>query len=59
MSLSKKISLYRDANKLRKQIAKKGMLKYHKHMNSKIVASYIVNKTLNLNNKEKFFWENK
>ena len=57
--LSKKISLYKDAYKLRKRIAKNGMLKYHKHMNSKIVASYIVNKTLNLNNKKKFFWENK
>jgi glycosyltransferase involved in cell wall biosynthesis len=57
--LSKKILIYKDKNTLRKKIAKNGMLKYHKHMNSKKIASYIINKTLNLNNKEKFFWENK
>lgn len=57
--LSEKISIYKDKNTLRKKIAKNGMFKYHKYMNSKKVASYIINKTLNLDNKEKFFWENK
>ena len=57
--LSEKILIYRNKSTLRKKIAKNGMLKYHKYMNSKKVASYIINKTLNLDNKEKFFWENK
>ena len=57
--LSKKILIYKDNNKLRSQIAKRGMLKYHKHMNSKKVASYIIEITLNPNSKKKFFWENK
>ena len=57
--LSKKILIYKDKDTLRKKIAKKGMLKYHKYMNSKKVASYIINKTFNFNNKEKFFWDNK
>ena len=57
--LSLKINKYKDADKLRYRIAKNGMIKYHKYMNSKIVSKYIVNKTLNINTKEKFFWENK
>ena len=35
------------------------MRKYHKYMNSKKIASYIVKKTLNIKDKEKFFWSNK
>ena len=57
--LSKKIIKYKNSNKLRNQIAKNGMIKYHKHMNAKNVASFIVNKTLKINKEKKFFWENK
>jgi hypothetical protein len=57
--LSLKINKYKIEDKLRNRIAKKGMKKYHKYMNSKIVSKYIINKTLNINIKEKFFWENK
>ena len=57
--LSLKINKYKTADKLRERIAKNGMKKYHKYMNSLIVSKYMVNKTMNLNKKEKFFWENK
>ena len=57
--LSIKINRYKTADKLRERIAKNGMKKYHKYMNSTIVSKYMVNKTLDLNKNEKFFWENK
>ena len=57
--LTKKIIKYKNLDKLRNKIAKKGMMKYHKHMNSASVASYIINKSLNLKYKIKYFWENK
>jgi hypothetical protein len=44
---------------MRNRIAKNGMKKYHKYMNSTIVSKYMINKTLDINKKEKFFWENK
>ena len=54
-----KINKYKNANKLRNKIAKNGMKKYHKYMNSKIISRFMINKTFNINNNEKFFWENK
>ena len=57
--LSLKLNKYKVNDKLRERIAKNGMKKYHKYMNSRIVSKYIVNKTLDINKKEKFFWENK
>ena len=57
--LSFKINKYKINDKLRNRIAKKGMNKYHKYMNSVLVSKYIINKTLNINTKEKFFWEKK
>ena len=54
--LSKKIIKYSIDNKLRKSIAKKGRNKYFKYFNSKVVAKYIINKTLNIPAK-KYFWE--
>ena len=57
--LSKKINFYKNSHNKRNKIAYTGMKKYHKYMNSKIVASYIINKTLNKNKNKKFFWENK
>ena len=57
--LSLKINKYKDDNKLRNHIAKNGMKKYHKYMNSMIISKYMLNKTFDINKKEKFFWENK
>ena len=57
--LSKKIIKYKNLDILRNKIAKKGMTKYHKYMNSKLVAEFMINKFFNINNKKKFFWENK
>ena len=57
--LSLKLSKYKVNDKLRVRIAKNGMKKYHKYMNSMIVSKYMVNKTFHINKKEKFFWENK
>ena len=57
--LSKKILKYKNLDKLRIKIAKKGMIKYHKHMNSAKIASYMIKKTLSIKDKEKFYWEGK
>jgi glycosyltransferase involved in cell wall biosynthesis len=56
--LAKKIIKYNKNDRLRKKIAKKGRVKYHKYFNSKIIAEYIINKTFKINNK-KYFWERK
>ena len=57
--LIEKIIKYKNYDKLRNKIAKKGMTKYHKYMNSKLVAEFMINKSFNINYKKKFFWENK
>ena len=57
--LSKKINFYKNSHTERNRIAQAGMKKYHKDMNSTIVASYIINKTLKINKNKKYFWENK
>ncbi len=57
--LSLKINKYKINNKLRNRIAKNGMKKYHKYMNSTLISKYMINKTFHINKKEKFFWENK
>jgi len=55
--LTKKINFYLNNKTLRSKIAKRGKEKYLKHLNSTKVASYIVNKSMNFQNKEKFIWE--
>ena len=55
--LSEKILKISNDEKLRKKIAKKGKNKYMKYFNSNLVADYIINKTLDTNNKNKFLWE--
>ena len=57
--LSLKLNKYKANDKLRNRIAKNGMKKYHKYMNSMIVAKYMIDKSFNMKNKQKFFWENK
>jgi len=55
--LSEKIMKVAKDEKLRKSIGRLGKLKYMKYFNSDLVAQFIINKTLDLNNKNKFFWE--
>ncbi len=57
--LSSKINFYKNSHTERNRIAQAGMNKYHKYMNSTIVASYIINKTFKINKNKKYFWENK
>ena len=57
--LSDKLIFYKNNYKIRKDIGKRGMKKYHKYMNSKIVAEFTINKTFNLKTNKKFYWENK
>ena len=54
--LAKKIIKYSNNANLRKQIAKRGKLKYFKYFNSSIIADYIINKTFNINPKKKYLW---
>jgi glycosyltransferase involved in cell wall biosynthesis len=54
--LSEKINKIARDEKLRKSIAKKGKEKYMKYFNSNVVADFIINKTLDINNKKKYFW---
>ena len=54
--LSEKILKISRDEKLRKLIAKNGKEKYMKYFNSNLVAEFIINKTLDLNNKRKYFW---
>ena len=56
--LAKKITKYSLNDKLRVKIAKKGRKKYLKYFNSKIVADFIINKTLDINKNKKYFWHN-
>ena len=56
--LAKKIKKYSINNDERKRIAKNGWKKYFKFFNSKLIAEYIINKTLKREEK-KFFWERK
>ena len=54
--LSKKIIKYSNNDNLRSKIAKKGRDKYLKYFNSKIIADFIINKTLNINQNKKYYW---
>ena len=54
--LSEKILKISSDEKLRKKIGKKGRTKYLKYFNSDLVSEYIVNKTLDINNKRKYLW---
>ena len=56
--LSEKILKVSNDEKLRKSIAKNGKNKYMKFFNSTLVAEYIINKNLGIDNKKRFFWEN-
>ena len=55
--LSEKINMVSRDEKLRKMIAQNGKIKYMKYFNSNLVAEFIINKTLGINNKKKFYWD--
>ena len=57
--LINKIIKFKNSDILRNKIAYNGMKKYHAKMNSEKIAHFIINKTLNINTKFNFFWENK
>ena len=54
--LSEKILKISNDEKIRKAIGKNGKDKYMKYFNSTLVAEFIINKTLGINNKKKFLW---
>tara|TARA_B110000483_G_scaffold143025_1_gene170881 strand:- start:871 stop:1377 length:507 start_codon:yes stop_codon:yes gene_type:complete len=55
--LSDKIEFYSKNDKIRKKVAKAGRDKYHKNFDSKIVAQYMINKTMGYKTKQKFIWD--
>ena len=57
--LSEKIIKINKDEKLRKSIGKKGKRKYLKYFNSNLVAEFIINKALQINNKSKYLWHDK
>ncbi len=55
--LISKIKYYNNNNKLRAKIAKAGYLKYHKYMNNRIIAKYMLS-CVGLADSNKIFWQN-
>jgi glycosyltransferase involved in cell wall biosynthesis len=55
--LSNKINFYSKNHKIRSKIAKAGRNKYHKNFDSKIVAQYMIDKTMGFKSKQKFVWD--
>ena len=55
--LSNKIKFYSKNPKIRNKIAKAGRNKYHKNFDSKIVAQYMIDKTMGYKSKQKFIWD--
>ena len=55
--LIEKLLKYKKDTKQGKSIAKRGREKYHKYLNSELVAKYIVDKTFDINKKSKFLWD--
>ncbi len=56
--LSDKILRVSNDEKLRKSLGKNAKDKYMKFFNSTLVAEFIINKTLGINQKKNFLWDN-
>ena len=56
--LSEKMQKLSADDYMRKKIAKKGWIKYHKYFNSQIVADYMIDKIFYQNEKNKTLWDN-
>jgi len=54
--LSEKINKYKKDDKTRRKIAKNGKLKYLKYFNSNLVAQFMIDKTFQINNNNKYLW---
>ena len=54
--LVEKVLKYKRDDKQRRRIARNGRLKYNKSFNSKVVARFIIEKTLQIKNKTKYIW---
>ena len=54
--LTKKIIKYKNSESLRNKIAKKGMIKYHKYMNNKLISKYMLS-SVGLASSDKIFWQ--
>ena len=57
LDLINKIKIFKKNAKSRVKIARAGRKMYHKYINSTLVASYIIKKTLNIKYQKKFCWE--
>ena len=55
--LADKITKISQNEKLRKKIGSNGRSKYLKYFNSTLVAEYIIKKTFEFKNKEKYYWD--
>ncbi len=55
--LSEKILKISKDDKSRREIAKKGKIKYMKYFNSDLVAKFIINKTLNIKDNKNYLWQ--
>ena len=55
--LSEKILKISRDEKLRKNIARRGKIKYMKYFNSTKVANFIINRTLGFKDKNSYLWE--
>ncbi len=55
--LSEKILRISSDDKLRKNIAKRGKLKYMKYFNSDLVSKYIIDKIIGVKSNKKYLWE--
>ncbi len=55
--LSKKIETLINNDSLRIKISRAGYNKYHRYMNSNVVAEYIINKIFKINSQKKYLWE--
>ena len=54
--LSEKINRFKKDNRQRKIIARNGKIKYLKYFNSNIVSQFIIDKTFQKNEKNKYIW---
>jgi len=56
--LSEKINRFKKDKQLRKTIAKNGKASYFRNFNSTKVAKYIIDKTFEVDSKDRYVWEN-
>ena len=57
MIFQKKFKKFQEMKKKKKNSKKKVKKKYMKYFNSTLVAEFIIDKTLDIKNKNKYFWD--